>query len=200
MTSHFLYGICVAALVSLLGCAVNPREASPDSFAQYVKASVRVVGQDSEWRGPVLQVRHYRTLFYGYDSVDYWLVARKSPTQSDLYELLIRADYGGELRHYDTVKFADGSNRPTINRQHNTERCQFFNNLVYACLFVDQVSVELSQAELVTAKAKGLGLTLSSGMQDYESIDLPAQYLQGFLLGIEKKGRATVLPDLSIDS
>ena len=35
------------------------------------------------------------------------------------------ADYGGDLRHYDAVKFADDSSRQTVNHRHHIERCQF---------------------------------------------------------------------------
>jgi transcriptional antiterminator Rof (Rho-off) len=182
---HFHYGMCLIAIVSLWGCAANPREASPGSIAQSVKESVTVVGQYSVWRSPALQVSHYRTLFYGYDSVYYWLVARKSPKGGALYEMSIAADYGGDLRHYDAVKFADGSIRPMVNQQHDTERCQFFNSLVYACLFHDRASLELSQSELEAARLQGLRLTLSSGKQEYEIIDLPANYIQGFLQAVQ---------------
>ena len=178
---HFHYGICLIATVSLLGCAPSPREALPSSIAQSVKESVMVVGQDFVWRGPALRVSHYRTLFYGYDSLDYWLNARKSPAGIVQYEMSFDADYGGDLRHYDAVKFADGSSRQAINHRHDTERCQFFNSMVYSCLYHDRASLELSQSELDAARLKGLQLTLSSGKQDYESIVLPANYIQGFL-------------------
>jgi hypothetical protein len=178
---HFRYGICLIAVASLLGCAANPREALPGSIAQSMKESVTVVGQYSVWRSPSLQVSHYRTLFYGYDSVYYWLVARKSPKGGALYEMSIAADYGGDLRHYDAVKSADGSSRQTVNHRHDTERCQFFNSMVYSCLYHDRASLELPQSELEAARLKGLHLTLSSGKQDYETIDLPANYIQGFL-------------------
>jgi len=182
---HFHYGMCLIAVASLLGCAANLREALPGSIAQSVKESVTVVGQYSVWRSPSLQVSHYRTLFYGYDSVYYWLVARKSPKGGALYEMSIAADYGGDLRHYDAVKFADGSSCPTGSHRHDTERCQFFNSLVYACLFHDWASLNLSLPELEAARLKGLRFTLSSGKQDYETIDLPANYIQGFLQAVQ---------------
>ena len=123
---HFRYGICLIAVASLLGCAANPREALPGSIAQSVKESVTVVGQYSVWRSPSLQVSHYRTLFYGYDSVYYWLVARKSPKGGALYEMSIAADYGRDLRHYGAVKSADGPIRPMVNQQHDTEALPVF--------------------------------------------------------------------------
>ncbi len=182
---HFHYGMFLIAIVSLLGCASNPREALTGSIAQSVKESAMVVDQDFVWRGPALRVSHYRTLFYGYDSVDYWLNARKSPAGSVKYEMSFVADYGGDLRHYDVVKFADGPSRQTVNHRHETERCQFFNNMVYSCLYHDRTSLELSQSVLEAAKLKGLRLTLSSATEDYESIILPANYIQGFLQATE---------------
>ena len=182
---HFHYGMCLIAIVSLLGCAPNPRESLPSSIAQSVKESVMAVGQDFIWRGPALRVSHYRTLFYGYDSVDYWLNARKSPAGSVKYEMSFAADYGGDRRHYDAVKFGDGSSRQTVNHRHDTERCQFFNSMVYSCLYHDRASLEFSHTELEAAKLKGLRLTLSSGTQDYESIVLPANYIQGFLQAVQ---------------
>ena len=175
---HFHYGMCLIAIVSLLGCVANPREALPSSIEQSVKESVTVVGQDFVWRSPALQVRHYRTLFYGYDYVDFWLNARKSPAGSVKYEMFIDADYGGDLRHYDFIKFEDGSSRQTLNHRHDTDRCKFFNNLGYSCLYHDRANLELSKSELDSARLKGLQLTLSSGKQDYEFIVLPANYIQ----------------------
>jgi hypothetical protein len=97
----------------------------------------------------------------------------------------IDAHYGGTLRHYDAIKFADGSSRPVGFHSHDTERCQFFNNMVYACLFRDRASLELSRSELEAARFKGLKLTLNSDKQGYESIDLPANYIQGFLQAVQ---------------
>ena len=91
------------------------------------------------------------------------------------------ADYGGDLRHYDAVKFADDSSRQTVNHRHHIERCQFFNSMFYSCLYHDRASFKFSHTELVAARMKELQLTLSSGKQDYESIVLPANYIQGFL-------------------
>ncbi len=140
---------------------------------------------DRVWRAPELEVRHYRTLFYGYDTVYYRLAAQKSPSGGLRYQLSIDAHYGGDLRHYEAVKFADGSSRPLDRRQHDTERCQFFNSLVYACLFRDQVRLELSPAELEAAQGNGLRMTLSSAVQDYEAIELPANYIRGFLQAVQ---------------
>ena len=83
------------------------------------------------------------------------------------------------------MKFDDGSSRQTVNHRHETERCQYFNNMVYSCLYHDRASLELSKSELDAARLKGLQLTLSSGSQDYESIVLPANYIQGFLQTIQ---------------
>jgi len=91
----------------------------------------------------------------------------------------IAADYGGDRRHYDAVKFADGSSRQTVNHRHDTERCQFFNSMVYSCLFHDRASLDLSLPGLDAARLKGLWLTLCSGKQDYETIDLPANISRG---------------------
>ena len=59
------------------------------------------------------------------------------------------------------------------------------NNLVYACLFRDRASFELSRTELDAAQLTGLNLSLYSDQQDYESIDLPANYIQGFLQAVQ---------------
>ena len=182
---NFRQGICLIAFFSLFGCATHLREASPDSIAQAVKQSMLVDGNDFVWRGPELQVHQYRTLFYGYDTVYYRLVARKPPSGGPRYQVSIDAYYGGDLRHYDAVKFANGSSRPMGSNRHDTERCQFFNSLVYACLFRDRANLELSQSELEAARPKGLQLTLSSGLRDYETIVLPANYIHGFLQAVQ---------------
>ena len=176
--------ICLIALFSLFGCAANLRQASPDAIAQTVKKSMMDAGNDIVWRAPELQISHYRTLFYGYDSVYYRLGARKSPKGDILYQLSIDAQYGGNLRHYDAIKFANGTSRPLVSQSHQTQRCQFFNNLVYACLFRDQASVELSCSELDAVQTKGLLLNLGSEKQEYETIDLPGNYIKGFLQAV----------------
>jgi hypothetical protein len=43
---------------------------------------------------PALRVSHYRTLFYGYDSVVYWLNARKSPAVIVQYKMSIKIGLG----------------------------------------------------------------------------------------------------------
>ena len=172
---------------SLLGCTDNLRDATSVSIAQTVKKSVSTDGKQFQWLAPELQVSHYRTLFYGYDSIYYRLVAQK-PSAADAgyqYQVSIDAHYGGSLRHYDAIRFADGSSRKLGFHSHDTERCQFFNNLVYACLFRDRASLELSRSELEAARLTGLKPTLYSDQQDYETIDLPANYIQGFLQAVE---------------
>ena len=69
--------------------------------------------------------------------------------------------------------------------RHDTERCQFFNSMVYSCLYHDRASLVLSESELVAARINGIQFTLSSGKKDYESIVLPANYIQGFLQATE---------------
>ena len=60
-----------------------------------------------------------------------------------------------------------------------------FNSMVYSCLYHDRASFKFSHTELVAARMKELQLTLSSGKQDYESIVLPANYIQGFLQAVQ---------------
>ncbi len=182
---YLKFVICLIVLCSLCGCAANLRQASPDAIAQTVKKSMMDAGNDIVWRAPELQISHYRTLFYGYDSVYYRLGARKSPKGDDiLYQLSIDAQYGGSLRHYDAVKFANGTSRPLVSQSHQTQRCQFFNNLVYACLFRDQANVELSRSALEAFQTSGLLLKLGSEKQEYETIDLPGNYIKGFLQAV----------------
>lgn len=179
------HGVSLIALFSLFGCAPPLREASPESIGQAVKQSKTAAGNGFAWSGPELQVSHYRTLFYGYDKVYYRLLAKKPPTGGVVYQLWIDAHYGGDIRHYAAFKFANGSSRPAVGQRHDTERCQLFNNMVSACLFHDQASLELSPSDLDAARLDGLRLTLGSGSQDYETIDLPANYIQGFLAAIQ---------------
>jgi len=183
---EFHYSIGLIVFLGLVGCTGNIRKESSSSIAQSVTHTSMPGGEGLAWVGPELQVQHFRTLFYGHDTVYYRLAAREPSTTPGIpvYHMLIDAHYGGNLRHYDVVKFADGTLRPTADHQHGAERCQFFNNLVYACLFRDQVSLSLSRSELEDARANGLQFTLSSGTQDYERIELPANYVQGFLQAV----------------
>lgn len=184
--ANFRYCMCLAVVSVLAGCTGYVRNESPGCIARSVKQGPTPDGKGTAWFGPEMEQRRYRTLFYGYDVVYYRLAAQKPPGSSAIptYRLLIDAHYGGNLRHYDLAKFADGSSRATADRQHTAERCQFFNNLIYACLFRDRAGLSLSRSELEHARTGGLQLVLSSGTQDYERIDLPANYIQGFLQAV----------------
>ena len=177
----------LAAIILVIGCVENVRGESPDTIAGNVKHVSRLNKQDLTWFAPELHLSHYRTLFYGYDTIDYRLAASEYPENktNDGFLLLIDANYGGDIRHYDFVRLADDTTRVINHHQHDIERCQVFNSLISSCLDRDRFSLNLSRSELENARVAGLQLLLTSGAQDYERLDLPSNYIQGFLKAIE---------------
>ena len=67
--------VCLAAIIQILGCAENVREESSDTIAGSVKHVSRPEKQALTRFAPVLHQSQYRTLFYGYDTIDYRLAA-----------------------------------------------------------------------------------------------------------------------------
>jgi len=178
--------VCLAAIIQILGCAENVREESPETIAGSVKHISRLDKQALAWFAPALHQSHYRTLFYGYDTIDYRLAAPEYPeTKNDGFRLLIDSSYGGDVRHYDFAKLADNSTRVINHHQHDIERCQVFNSLISSCLYRDRFSLALYRSDLENARVAGIQLLLTSGAQHYEHIDLPSNYIQGFLKAIE---------------
>jgi hypothetical protein len=53
--------------------------------------------------------------------------------------------------------------------------------MMSSCLYRDLFSLNLSRSDLENARTSGLQILLTSGKQDYERINLPANYIQGFL-------------------
>ena len=184
---NFCNAAFLVAIIQVIGCVENVREESPDTIAGSVKHVSRLNKQDLTWFAPELHLSYYHTLFYGYDTMDYRLAAPEYPqTQTnDGFRLLIDASYGGDIRHYDFARLANDTTRVINHYQHEIERCQVFNSLISSCLYRDRFSLNLSQSDLQNARVSGLQLLLTSGAQHYERIDLPSNYIQGFLKAIE---------------
>jgi hypothetical protein len=182
----FIRNMCkatfLAAITQVSGCTENVREQSPDVIAERVKHVLMPDQPDLAWFAPELHIRHYRTLFYGYDTVDYRLAA---PEHYGDFRLLVDAHYSVNLRHYDFTKMADASTRGTSHHQHDTERCQIFNSLISSRLYRDRFSLDISRSDLEHARVNGLQLSLTPKTQDYERLDLPSNYIQGFVKAIE---------------
>jgi hypothetical protein len=191
MKNSAIRNVCNAAfliaIIQVTGCVGNVREESPDKIAASVKHVSRLDKQELAWFAPELHLSHYRTLFYGYNTIDYRLAATEYPgtKTNEGFRLLIDANYGGNIRHYHFARFADESTRIINHYRHDTERCQTFNSLISSCLYRDRFSLNLSRSDLENARVAGLQLLLTSGAQDYERIDLPSNYIQGFLKAIE---------------
>jgi hypothetical protein len=76
--------------------------------------------------------------------------------------------------------------REVSHKQHDVERCQIFNSLISFCLYRDRFSLNLSQSELELGLANGIILVLLSGTEEYETLDFPSNYLQGFFKAVRK--------------
>ena len=156
---NFCNAAFLAAIIQV-GCVENVRDESPDAIAGSVKHVSRLDKQDLTWFAPELHLSHYRTLFYGYDTIDYRLAAPEYPQTktNDGFRLLIDASYGGDIRHYDFARLADDTTRVINHHQHDIERCQVFNSLISSCLYRDRFSLNLSQSDLQNARVLGLQL------------------------------------------
>ncbi len=179
----------LAVIIQVSGCVENIREASSDTIAGSIKHISIPDKQNLTWFAPELKVSNYRTLFYGYDTVEYRLAGSEDTKKqmNDGFRLLIEAKYGGNVRHYTFARLSDGSTHEIINYQHDTEQCKIYNSLISSCLYRDRFSIKLSRSDLENAGAVGLKLFLTSGEQNYESIDLPSNYIHGFLKAIALK-------------
>lgn len=186
--------VFLAVVMHILGCANNIRGESADTIAEQVKRVSTPNKQGLAWFAPELHISHYRTLFYGYNTLDYRLAAPEHPetAANGGFRLLIDASYGGNIRHYDFARLADLSTRIINHREHDVERCQLFNYMISSCLYRDLFSLNLSRSDLENARVTGLQLILTSGKQDYEQINLPANYIQGFLKAIDSAGSKQV--------
>lgn len=138
------------------------------------------------WRAPELEQRHYRVTIGGYDAIYYGLMAywQNGAQGGPVFKLWIKSNNGGRARHYKIIKLAGGGERPLLDYRHSVERCQEFSNMTNACIYWDSASAEFSRHELEQARQLGLRLMLSSGSEDYERIDVPGSYLQGFLQAV----------------
>ncbi len=182
--------VFLSVTLILAGCAADLRQASSEKIEKMTR--VKTVDNLSRlWSAPELQVRHYRTQFYGYDTVQYRLAALKpdSKTETTSYRLEIEANYGATYpRHYDSAKSANEVSYPLKNSSHEAMRCQLFGDMANACLYRDRANVEFSLAELEAGSQSGMKLILGSADKAYESIDLPAQYVAGFLQAVNNPG------------
>ncbi len=190
MNNHPVPSVCPVFWLLWCGllsaCANNVREAPADKVACWVEHSKIPDKQGFSWFAPALHASQYRILFFGYDTLNYRLVAPEpsAPEPNPGFRLLIDANYGGAIRHYDFAEFSGQSSRALSQQKHIAERCQIFNSLISSCIYRDELSLSLSKAELEQAQVAGLHLLLSSESKPYEQIDLPSNYIQGFLKAI----------------
>jgi hypothetical protein len=176
-------------------CAVDVREAPSADISNLVAVDSNVNTHQSVLAAPELQVRHFRLKFYGYDTVYYSLRAKKSfqNLAETAYYLVIDANYGGLPRHYDTVQFADSSSYPTQHLHHQIIRCQIFGNMTDSCLYRDRAELQLNPRTVEQAGKAGLSLsfTLASADTRYETLDIPANYINGLLLAVQNLNSPT---------
>lgn len=171
-----------AALLALAGCAENFKTASPNNIAQAVVQTPTQNGPS--WSGPTLHSSHLRKQFFGDDTLAYRLTTSPDETGTQ-YHLMIDTDYGGNLRHYGSATLPDQSTHQIHQLDHLTQRCQLFSDLTPACLYHDSLSVDLTEKELEKGRDTGMKIQLSTGKHQTETLELPANYIQGVLLVTE---------------
>ena len=161
----FRLAVILVLMQVLAGCTENVRGASPQIIEKLVKTEADSISGKPVWFAPELQVRHFRTEFYGYNTVYYRLMAlgTDQPGKTS-FRLIIDANYGGAERRYE-LALIDGASYPTDHLRHDTERCQLFNNMYSACLYRDRADVELDLAKLEAGRHSGLETDLD--IKDY---------------------------------
>jgi len=184
----FCRTIILIAVIYISGCAENIRDESADNIVGRVEHRL-MPDEGLTWFAPELFISHYRTLFYGYNTIEYRLAASEHPESkiNDSFQILINVNYGGKVRHYDFARFTDLSTRPIKQHNHAVVRCEIFNYMTSSCLYSGKFSINLSRSDLEKAHLSGLQLLLASTVQQYELIDLPANYIQGFLKALESQ-------------
>lgn len=181
---YLLIGVTLTAIF-LFGCA-GIRAQAPATIASEVEHVAAAAPGQLAWFSPVLRVSRYRQRFCCYNTVSYRLAASEAGTASGrIYRLLVDAHYGGEPRHYDRAKFTDAASRRIGGLRHDIGRCQFFNQLYFGCLYRDRFYLDLSRSELERSQSDGLQLMLASESRDYETLDLPANFIRGFLAALK---------------
>lgn len=167
------------ALLHIAGCTDNIREAPANFITKSTEHRATPDDKGMAWFAPELHTSQYRVLFFGYDTLDYRLAAPEH-SDGDHVSLLFKVSYGGNFRHYDIANAADGTSHAIKQQNHRAVRCQIFNSLISSCLYEGQFSLTLSRADLAQISKAGLQLQSIIGYQ-YEHIDLPVDYVQGFL-------------------
>lgn len=182
--SYFYLGLFILTALFCVACATDPRIATSQEIEQQVALKTKADNQTEIWSAPELRVSHFRIRFYGYDTVDYYLIAEKSLQQADakvFFRLKIDANYGSPIRHYDIAHQDNGLDKPIEHMDHQSVRCQLFSDMYDGCLYRDRGDIELSLAELEKGRIVGINFTVKSSERNYEQIDLPPHYINGFL-------------------
>ena len=181
--------LALVIILLLPACTGSVRQATTDTIAEQVKQASMPDKHGVGLLAPELHDSQYRPLFFGYDTTDYRLAAVSGlsgkPDQT-LLRLWIDVNYGGNVRHYDFAKFSDKTEYPINHYLHIAERCQLFNSLIASCLYHDQLSLDLTRSDLEKARYSGLKVFLASATLTYQQIELPTNYIQGFLKAIDK--------------
>lgn len=174
----------LAAILHISGCTENIREAPANTITKAIEHLATPDDKGLAWFAPELHNSQYRTLFFGYDTLDYRLAAPEHADGNNI-SLLFNVNYGGNVRHYDIAKAVEGTSHTIQQQKHHAVRCQLFNSLISSCLYEGQFSLTLSRSDLAQISKNGLQLQSINGSQRYEHIDLPAEYIQGFLNAIK---------------
>lgn len=89
----------LAAILHISGCTENIREAPANIITKATEHFAAPDDQGLAWFAPELHSSHYRTLFFGYDTLDYRLAA---PGQADGNNVSLLL--GFEVQRYENVR------------------------------------------------------------------------------------------------
>ena len=167
-------------LLTQTACTTDPKLESPQEIAAAVEPVVN--DNDPSLQGPELTASRYRALFYGYDSVAYRLSAPASGQVSQ-FRLLLDINYGAkQARNYQITPAP-----PIVHTRQESVRCGVYNNFVSACLYRDRGYIDLPAADVRAAADKGISFQLQAADAQDISMELPANYIQGFLQAVDKR-------------
>lgn len=176
----------VVTLFLLSACGLTLRHAPPEEIAR-MTTKTQIPGQPAvELRAPLLRVEHWRVSLGGQDTQSFRLVGRiETGSRSPLRNwLTVETEYGGKPAGYRAARFPDGSLRPLSDVHHTVLRCQEFNALQSACLYRDRMMIDLTGDEIDRYAKTGLTVRLVGKSGDLEKIQVPSNYLQGYLLSL----------------
>lgn len=170
--------IAIGALLCVSGCASNYANKSADEVAKAM--SVRNSEFDSSIRyiAPPARSDTRRGLFEDNQTVQLYASLDKN-TKALTYYVYVRVLYSFDWRFYNSVSFTDGTTKPTTEKARKVNSCTGIG-----CIYTEEIIFPIEYARL--ASRHGMSFRLNSKKGASNTISLPSNYVDGFILGLQK--------------